>query len=284
MLGSSVTAISLAIAVSTQAAAQNLYMARGTTPTPIIGPLPHVKHIPPIGLGAGTDTTTSNWAGYVNVISDPRDGPELEAFFVVPQFDNYDANVNMISIWGGFDGFNNNHMLQVGVDCYIDGSNRSDTGCYTWVQAYPDVTIALFPVSIGDVIGIYAFHNSPDSGPASSGVFVHDDTTGDIYDQSNDFTCNVPTCPSPDPYTGNSVEWIVEAPVLNGQLAHLPRLTNGGVRMLNDIMLSFTQQIDRYPNDHLNQNCYKLSMVQNGITVAVPQEIRPLAFKVVTYP
>jgi hypothetical protein len=258
------------------------YLAQGSRPAAIIGPLPHIKHGPVLGLTPGFDATSTNWAGYVDVVKAPRPGPELEAVLVVPQFDNHDSKFDMISFWTGFDGFNNNHILQAGVDCFIDGSNRSNNGCYTFAEYYPDATIGLFNVSIGDVIGLFSFHEPDGSG---GGFYVFNWTNGDVAGVANNFFCNVPACPSADPYTGDSAEWIVEAPQVNGQLAPLVQITQpGGVEIYNDIMLSFNGRRDRYPYDRPNKASYRLSLVQNGVTAAVPHEISPFSFGILTYP
>jgi hypothetical protein len=256
------------------------YLAHGSQPAAIIGRLPHIKHRPVIGPITSLDATSENWAGYVDVVTVPKSGPEMEAVFVVPGFDNYDSKMDMISFWTGFDGFGNDHILQAGVDCFIDGSNRANNGCYTWAAYYPDITIGLFPVHIGDVIGLFSFHNYADN--KGGGFYVINWTNGDAAG-SDLFTCNAAACPSPDPYTGNSAEWIVEAPEVNGQLAPLVRLTQP-IEIYNDIMLSFDGDKDRYPYDQPTATSYRLRLIQNGVIAAMPQEISPFSFGVLTYP
>ena len=237
--------------------------------TNFIGPLPHIKH--------GPVSFPANWAGYVDLIEAPK-GPELEATLVIPSFNAHDGNLNAVSFWTGLDGVLDNHLLQAGVDCFIDGSNIANNGCFTWVDYFPDATIGLYPVQIGDVIGLFAFHNTDGQG---GGFYIFNYTTGDAA--GGNITCNSAACPSSDPYTGTSAEWIVEAPEVYGQIVPMVDIERG-VEIYNCIMLSFNGARDRYPYDLPNTTSYQITLTQNGVAAAAPQIINAFSFDVVTYP
>jgi hypothetical protein len=253
------------------------HLFHGNRVTNFIGPLPHIKHRPYIGSIQNLDAVPANWSGCVDLIKAPRPGPELEATLVVPKFSAHDANLDAVSYWTGFDGVVDNNVLQAGLDCLIDGST-GDNECFTWVAYFPDATIGLFPVNPGDVIGLFAFHNTDGTG---GGFYVFNYSNGDVAGGS--ITCTVPACPSPDPYTGTSAEWIVEAPEVNGQIAPMVNIERG-VEIYNCIMLSFNGARDRYPYDAPNTTSYKITLVQNGVVAAAPQKINAFSFDVVTYP
>jgi len=235
-----------------------------------IGRWPQLTHTPNVGSA----TLSANWAGYANEILVPP-GPELEAVFVVPQYSARDANLDGVSIWTGFDGLvDHDHLLAAGVDCFANGAT-GERACFTWIEYYPDATIALAYVNPGDTIGLFSFHNTDGTG---GGAYVYNYTSGEILGQQS-FTCDAPQCPSRDPYTGTSAEWIVGAPTINGQIVPLANFSP--VEIYNCIMLSFNGARDRYPGDETTSHAITLG--QNGLML-VPTQVDPFSFQMTPQP
>jgi len=258
----------------TKASLAGLSLLWGAEASAEIGRWPQLTHTPNVGSA----TLSANWSGYANEILVPRPGPELEAVFVVPQYSARDANLDGVSIWTGFDGFvDRDHLLAVGVDCFANGSTGVRE-CFAWAENYPDATVALFYVNPGDLMELFVFHNQ--IGLGTSGYYVTDLTTGDSAGLDHSFTCDVPQCPSNDPYTGTSAEWIVGAPTINGQIAPLANFSP--VEMYNCIMLSFNGARDRYPGDS-PRTSHPMTLSQNGLVLA-PRRVDPFSFQMTPQP
>ena len=117
------------------------------------------------------------------------------------------------SIWPGIDGFNSNDVLQGGVevDSYCSGSTKANYYS-AWVEWYPygSVRVSSPAITPGDLVFVEVWNVSPTSGY----VYFHNFSTNVTAEYHL-------TAPSGTTLKGNSVEWIVERPGVNGRLATL---------------------------------------------------------------
>jgi len=117
------------------------------------------------------------------------------------------------STWIGIDGWGSTDVLQAGTDsdayCGQGGVSSSYTAWIEWYP-YPEVRISNFPVAPGDDLYIAVWNTSATQGNA---YFVNYRTN---------FAGTVQfTAPSGTTLVGNSAEWVVERPGVNGGLATL---------------------------------------------------------------
>ncbi len=185
----------------------------------------NITHGPMRGAGGGgpiannaLTTTSSNWSGSAAVnITNPQDVERIEADFVVPTahqaFGACNGGWDYAAVWPGIDGFSNSDVLQGGIeaDAYCNGGSTS-TFYSAWVEWYPNsLTQVSSPViTPGDYLFVEVWNVST--------------TVGYVY--FHDYSSNVTaeyklTAPSGTTLQGNSVEWIVERPGVNGSLATL---------------------------------------------------------------
>jgi hypothetical protein len=120
---------------------------------------------------------------------------------------------NYASEWVGIDGWGSNDVLQAGTETQItEVLWFTFANVYTWWEWFPagEVAITNLPVSPGDVMYCLICVNST----TSATVYFSNQATG----VSTNFTI---TAPSKTTLAGNSAEWVVERPTINGNVASL---------------------------------------------------------------
>jgi hypothetical protein len=113
----------------------------------------------------------------------------------------------------GIDGWGSGDVLQAGTETEItEVLWFTISNVYTWWEWYPagEVAITNLPVSPGDVMYCLICVNST----TSATVYFSNQATG----VSTNFTI---TAPSGTTLAGNSAEWVVERPTVNGSVASL---------------------------------------------------------------
>ncbi len=162
-------------------------------------------------------TSSSNWSGDAVVnANDPFKVEAIVGEFTVPTAHQAlgacTGGWDYSSLWPGIDGFNSNDVLQAGVevDAFCNGSTTSSFYS-AWIEWFPFAeTRVSFPVNPGDLVFVEVWNTSSTTGFA----FFYNVSTGQTAEYSL-------TAPSGTTLTGNSVEWIVERPGVNGGLATL---------------------------------------------------------------
>ena len=183
------------------------------------GPVSLPSAAAPRSVSNNTVTGNSNnWSGSTATeIVNPNNIEAVIQEFVVPAahqaFGACTGGWDYSSIWPGIDGYGSNDVLQGGVevDAYCNGSTKSSLYS-AWVEWYPfnETRVSSPTVSPGDLIFVEVWNVTTTSG----------------YVYLKNYSTNVAaeyhlTAPSGTTLSGNSVEWIVERPGVNGGLATL---------------------------------------------------------------
>jgi len=162
--------------------------------------------------------TSSNWSG-TSVVnsSDPFKVEAIVGEFTVPiarqAFGSCTGGWDYSSAWPGIDGNGSGDVLQAGIeaDAYCSGSTTSSYYS-AWTEWYPngEVRVSSPAVSPGDLLFVEVWNTSSTKGDAY------------FYNLSTEKTATYAlTAPSKTTLMGDSVEWIVERPGVNGGLATL---------------------------------------------------------------
>ncbi len=161
------------------------------------------------------NASSTNWSGSVAIPPTNRNFAWIEGQWTVPNphgptLDNYYA-----AEWIGIDGLGAFNVVQAGT-----GTDVAPTGPFHYLQAYVyawwewipenEVGIGNLPVSAGDVMYCLICVNSPTS------VTVYMSNQSTLVTTS--FTI---TAPKGSSLAGNTAEWIVERPLINGAMAKL---------------------------------------------------------------
>lgn len=160
---------------------------------------------------AGTETS-GNWSGAV-VYSPSGDSFKwLEGDFVVPNVGAPAQNQWFYSAsWIGIDGDGSGDVCQAGVECEVLQSGTTvSRNIYPWWEWFPlpEVKITNFAVNPGDLLTMILCTPSG-AGSTSASLYLTNRTSG----QATSFGFNAPAGTK---LAGNSAEWIVEAPTVNG--------------------------------------------------------------------
>jgi hypothetical protein len=173
----------------------------------------------PGGGTNGTATaTSSNWSG--TAIYNPSRPFQVEAVigeFVVPKarqaFGSCSGGWDYSSQWVGIDGWGSSDVFQAGVeaDAYCSGSTTA-AFYSTWIEWYPynEVRVSSPGIQPGDLVFVEVWNTSPTNGYA----YIKNMST-------NTAASYQLTAPPGTQLVGNSVEWVVERPGINGSLATL---------------------------------------------------------------
>ncbi len=162
--------------------------------------------------------TSYNWSGAVNTNTLKKYNAKTSYYYIVSEFNvpvaqqnGCDGGWDYGSAWNGIDGFNSGDVLQGGVefDAYCSGGSTSSFYS-AWIEWFPYSETRVFGVNPGDDIYVETYDTSSTQGY----VFLDDLTTG-VY-----ATYSL-TPPSGTNLIGNSAEFIVERPGVNGGLATL---------------------------------------------------------------
>jgi len=166
---------------------------------------------------------SSNWSGYVDFSGATSYGSSSYYYivndFVVPiaqqAFGACTNGWDYGSAWNGIDGWGSGDVLQAGVEfdafCALGGLIRA-TSYSAWYEWYPysEVQIGNLPISPGDDMFVEVWHTSSTQGY----VYMVNYSTKQYVDIGF-------TAPSGTYLVGNSAEWVVERPTVNGSLANL---------------------------------------------------------------
>jgi hypothetical protein len=170
---------------------------------------------------SGSAATSSNWSGYVNLNGVTKYGSSSFYFvisdYVVPiarqAYGACTGGWDYSVTWVGIDGWGSGDVLQAGneADAYCSGST---TSAYysTWYEWYPYgwTRITNLPIVPGDDLFVEVWNTSSTAGHA---YLVN-------YNTNQSVTVNF-SAPSGTQLVGNSAEWVVERPGINGSLATL---------------------------------------------------------------
>jgi hypothetical protein len=180
-----------------------------------------VENNPLLSTQARNTNYSSNWSGYVDFSGATSYGSASYYYlvndFVVPvaqqAFGACTGGWDYGSAWNGIDGWGSSDVLQAGVelDAYCSGSTRESyySAWYEWFP-YGEVRIGNFPVAPGDDMFVEVWHTSSTQGYAY------------LVNYNNDQAVEIGFTAYPGhPLVGNSAEWVVERPSVNGSLATL---------------------------------------------------------------
>lgn len=172
---------------------------------------------PPADSGTTNAFESSNWSAVVVPSGassfSTNSFHSVAAEYVVPVASQgpgvCNAGTDYSSSWVGIDGSGSPDVLQAGTE--------SDASCglqsyYAWYEWYPqsEVQIGGFAVSPGDDIWIEVWNTSPTQGYA----YIVNESTGQALNLSF-------VAPSGTQLVGNTAEWVVERPTINGSYATL---------------------------------------------------------------
>jgi hypothetical protein len=193
------------------------------------GPMKPANQTPEVQEGIGH---TNNWSGAVatNGVTSYGAGSFQRVFadWVVPVAEQaIGACTNgwdYSSSWVGIDGYGSGDVLQAGTEadalCFksIYGSQIDLTNYYPWYEWYPNnsVQITNLPVAPGDDMFVHVWQTSSTQGNAY------------LVNQNTNQWVSIPFTAPTNPKTtlvGNSAEWIVERPTVNGVLTWLTNYT-----------------------------------------------------------
>lgn len=167
--------------------------------------------------GAGTETY-DNWSGGVVYAPSGQSFKWVQGDWVVPNV--YAPKQNQwyyCANWIGLDGDGSGDVCQAGMICAVYQSGSSITRTiYPWHEWYPQswVEITNLTINPGDMITMLLC-TAQGEGSTSATIYFTNQTSG----VSTSYTI---TAPSGTKLAGNSAEWIVETPVVNGQLTQMP--------------------------------------------------------------
>ncbi len=160
------------------------------------------------------NATSSNWSGSVAFPPANRTFGWVEGQWTVPNPHAPATGSYYASEWIGIDGWGSGDVLQAGTETAVVDilGIFSSTHVYAWWEWYPagEVAITNLAVSPGDIMYCLICVNSP--------------TTATVYisNQSSSVTTRFTiTAPRGTTLAGNSGEWIVERPTVNGAVASL---------------------------------------------------------------
>jgi hypothetical protein len=156
--------------------------------------------------------TSTNWSG--GVVFAPAGQPFswIEGDWVIPDVDAPTENQwYYCASWIGIDGDGSGDVCQIGIECEVYRSGNSITrNIYPWWEWFPEAEVAItnFSVSPGDMVT--ALLCTSGGGATDAAAYFTNRTTGAATSLSF-------TAPAGTSLTGNSAEWIVEAPTVGGQ-------------------------------------------------------------------
>ena len=190
-------------------------------------------------ISVPTTYYSANWSGYA-----VGTGPftEVSGTFNVPAIGPEPVSTD-VSEWVGVDGITNSSLIQAGVnEEYSNSGNQIQINAWWEVLPAASTTITTLDISPGDSVTV-----SLDQVNASTwAITVTDNSTGQSFTTDQ-------------PYSGpqSSAEWIVEAPLVNGQEAILspfyPQVTFSSLSTAGPV-----------------NSADLFAMVQNGSQVATP--------------
>jgi hypothetical protein len=168
-------------------------------------------------MGAGTETY-DNWSGGVVYAPSGQSFKWVQGDWVVPNV--YPPTQNewyYCANWIGLDGDGSGDVCQAGMICSVFQSGTSITrNIFPWHEWYPSdwVEITNLNVNPGDLISMLIC--TPEGAGSTTAMIYFGNQTSGLA------TSYEITAPSGTTLVGNSAEWIVETPIVNGQLTQMP--------------------------------------------------------------
>jgi peptidase A4-like protein len=172
---------------------------------------------PKIGsaVSNATAATSENWSGYVVTEADGTfsgNNPMSYGIWTVPAVAPGSGSCSSAtyasSQWVGFDGWTSSDVLQAGTEANCGNSD------YFWYEWYPNAETELsLPVGPGDFVTVRVYYCGSCSPQGSANL------ENNVTNQTTSIGFNPP---SGTTYEGNSAEWIMERPTVDGALADLP--------------------------------------------------------------
>ena len=164
--------------------------------------------------------TSSNWSGEVAVGSNGQFTHAIGKWTVPAVSTTDQRSPAYSSLWVGLDGYtsNSNDVLQDGTEQdAVDYFGSSISSYSVWVEYVPDsgsVTLTNFDVDPGDRMYFSAYSCRNNQNQLRGCYHIIDYTKGE--------RTNAIHAPNHQWFSGNSAEWIVERPTVNGNLYFLP--------------------------------------------------------------
>jgi len=180
-----------------------------------------IKHKPRVPSPID-NASSSNWSGYALVNNSVSSYGGTSFYYLIADFvqpvaqQAYGActgSWDYSSAWVGIDGYNNDDVLQAGTEADAYCSGGSTASYYSpWYEWYPngETRITNLPVAPGDDLFVEVWS----TGSTTGNAYIVNYTT----DQSVQVQF---TAPSGTTLVGNSAEFIVERPGVDGGLATL---------------------------------------------------------------
>jgi peptidase A4-like protein len=197
-----------------------------------------------------TNALSSNWSGAVVVPTSRAPINLVVGWWTVPDVYPRQGFLNEYSShWIGIDGWFSTDVLQVGSEC--DVSFFGGKSCYAWFEWFPAGSVYLFGFGVtpGDRLHASIVAISPTLGS----VFLMNPATAHYVS----FLLNAP---SGTVLRGDSAEWIVERPEVNGNVQPLPHY---GAVYFDSCFAGTPAMIDL-------GNAIPVTMMDGGTTLSVP--------------
>lgn len=176
------------------------------------------KHVDNRAEGDGGTETSNNWSGGVVYAPSGQSFKWVQGDWVVPNVYAPTQNQWYYCVnWIGIDGDGSADVCQAGMVCAVYQSGTSITRTiYPWHEWYPSswVEITNLPISPGDMISMLIC-TAQGAGSTTANIYFGNVTSG----ASTSYEI---TAPSGTTLAGNSAEWIVETPTVNGQPTQMP--------------------------------------------------------------
>ena len=223
-------------------------------------------------VAKATAATASNWSGFALI---HKSGAEpyalVEAAWTVPTVKQAPGQCSgewdNSSQWVGIDGAANSKLVQAGSDTNVFCDiGDSVTEYYPWIEWLPAPEMVLYanastgellPFAPGDFLFVRVTATNWKSGVSSSGTLQFVDVT-QAWSISVAFTAS--SLGGSD-VVGESAEWIVERPMINGSYATLPDY------VADPWMFTTTQDLGslvHYPGEPGNATAYQITMLDDN--------------------
>jgi Peptidase A4 family len=185
---------------------------------PLFGTSKRRRHGPRLRLAGEAIDTSPNWSGVVAFATAGSHFRSISGQWEVPDAGaaSGDGDNFYSSHWVGIDGDGSNDVFQAGTECDAAGPNGTARTVQIWWEWYPEDEVPLtnFPVAVGQTVSVLLTVLSDTSG----NIVLRNLSTGAA-------TAFQVSAPGGTILSGNSAEWIVERPEINGVL---PKLADYG--------------------------------------------------------
>jgi peptidase A4-like protein len=164
------------------------------------------------GTTAGTETS-GNWSGGVVYAPTGQSFKWVQGDWVCPNVYAPTQNQAYYNVnWIGIDGDGSGDVCQAGMVCEVTNNSRTINPWHEW---YPSswVNITNLTILPGDLISMLIC--TAGAGSTSATIYFGNVSSG----LTTSYTITAPTGTK---LVGNSAEWIVETPGINGQTAQMP--------------------------------------------------------------